>query len=244
MADTEIEIRVLSTADEMAGVGAMFQQVWGSVTPLVETELLCAIAHSGGYVIGAYDAHSIVGASFGFLGRYRGAESLHSHVTGILPGVQHSGLGRAIKEHQRTWAVERGIPWITWTFDPLVRRNAWFNIEVLHAHIAEYLVNFYGRMSDSINGDDESDRLLVAWSTNTSTGTSTGTSTVPADPADGSRTIDIATPEYIVRLRRTDIAEATEWRFRVRAQLGDALDAGGIVTGFTRDGDYQVSMPD
>jgi predicted GNAT superfamily acetyltransferase len=235
MADTEIEIRVLSTADEMAGVGAMFQQVWGSVTPLVETELLCAIAHSGGYVIGAYDAHSIVGASFGFLGRYEGAESLHSHVTGILPGVQHSGLGRAIKEHQRTWAVERDIPWITWTFDPLVRRNAWFNIEVLHAHIAEYLVNFYGRMSDSINGDDESDRLLVAWSTDPAAS--------PPTPTAGARTIDVATPEDIVRLRRTDIADATEWRARVRDELGGALSAGGIVTGFTRDGDYQVAVP-
>jgi predicted GNAT superfamily acetyltransferase len=239
MADTEIEIRVLSTADEMAGVGAMFQQVWGSVTPLVETELLCAIAHSGGYVIGAYDAHSIVGASFGFLGRYEGAESLHSHVTGILPGVQHSGLGRAIKEHQRAWAVERDIPWITWTFDPLVRRNAWFNIEVLHAHIAEYLVNFYGRMSDSINGDDESDRLLVAWSTDPSP----ATSTAPLEPAADARTVEIATPDDIVRLRRTDITEATEWRTRVRDQLGGALDAGGIVTGFTRDGDYQVALP-
>ncbi|NEP08647.1 MAG: GNAT family N-acetyltransferase, partial [Okeania sp. SIO4D6] len=47
-------------------------------------------------------------------------------MTGILPGVQHSGVGRAMKQHQRDWAIERGIPWITWTFDPLVRRNAWF----------------------------------------------------------------------------------------------------------------------
>ena len=52
MGDSEIVIRLLETADEMSAVGTMFQQVWGSVTPLVETELLCAIAHSGGYVIG------------------------------------------------------------------------------------------------------------------------------------------------------------------------------------------------
>jgi len=235
MADPEIEIRLLETAEEMAGVGAMFQQVWGSMTPLVETELLCAIAHSGGYVIGAYDAHSIVGASFGFLGRYGGSESLHSHVTGILPGVQHSGIGRAIKEHQRAWAAERAIPWITWTFDPLVRRNAWFNIEVLHAHIAEYLVNFYGRMSDSINGEDESDRLLVAWPTDSSV-------MPPAPPPDAATTV-VATPDDIVRLRRTDMVAATEWRQRVRRELGDALAAGGIVTGFTRDGDYLVAVP-
>ncbi|MAT06945.1 MAG: GNAT family N-acetyltransferase [Acidimicrobiaceae bacterium] len=234
MGDSEIVIRLLETADEMSAVGTMFQQVWGSVTPLVETELLCAIAHSGGYVIGAFDGPNIVGASFGFLGRHDGHEALHSHVTGILPGVQHTGVGRSIKEHQRAWAAERGIPWITWTFDPLVRRNAWFNIEVLGATVAEYLENFYGRMGDAINGDDDSDRLLVAWPTDPDAGRPT--------PPPGSRIIEIATPDDIVRLRRTDIGGATEWRRRVRTELGTAIDAGGVVTGFTRDGAYQVAV--
>jgi predicted GNAT superfamily acetyltransferase len=235
MSDSEVEIRVLTTADEMAAVGTVFQQVWGTVTPLVETELLCAIAHSGGYVIGAYDAHNLIGASFGFLGRYDGDEALHSHVTGILPGVQHTGVGRSIKLHQREWAAERQIPWITWTFDPLVRRNAWFNIEVIGAHIAEYLRNFYGVMTDSINGTDESDRLLVAWPTD-------ATVTAPAAPADAT-VIEIATPDDIVKLRRTDPAEADAWRAQVRDQLGGALARGGIVTGFTRDGAYRVAEP-
>ena len=235
MGDSEIEIRLLESADEMAGVSTMFQQVWGSVTPLVETELLCAIAHSGGYVIGAFDASSIVGASFGFLGRHRGEEALHSHVTGILPGVQHTGVGRAIKEHQREWAVERGIRWITWTFDPLVRRNAWFNIEVLQADVADYLENFYGSMGDAINGNDESDRLLIAWPTDPSAQRRTA--------PDGATRIEIATPDDIVRLRRTDPAEASGWRRRVRAEFGEALAAGGVVTGFTRQGSYQLAVP-
>ena len=236
MSDSEIEIRVLTSADEMAAVGTVFQQVWGSVTPLVETGLLCAIAHSGGYVIGAYDAHNIIGASFGFLGRYDGDEALHSHVTGILPGVQHTGVGRAIKLHQRAWAAARGIPWITWTFDPLVRRNAYFNIEVLGAHVAEYLVNFYGVMTDSINGIDESDRLLVAWPTDDSVDA--------PDAPTGTSVIEIATPDDIIKLRRTDPQAADEWRARVRSELGGALDRGGVVTGFTRAGAYQVAVPD
>ena len=149
----------------MAPIVTMFQQVWGSVIPLVGVELLRAIGHAGGYVAGAFDSGHIVGASFGFLARFEGEEALHSHVTGILPGVQHSGVGRAMKNHQRSWAAEQGLKWVTWTFDPLVRRNAWFNIEVLRAHVAEYLVDFYGPMTDSINAHDESDRLLVAWPT-------------------------------------------------------------------------------
>ena len=70
-----------------------------------------------------------------------------------------------MKLHQRAWAADHGLAWVTWTFDPLVRRNAWFNIGVLGAEVHEYLVDFYGPIDDSINAGDESDRLLVAWPT-------------------------------------------------------------------------------
>jgi predicted GNAT superfamily acetyltransferase len=227
---SHLEIRTLTTAPEMTPLCTVFQQVWGSVTPLVEVELLAAIAHSGGYVVGAYEAGNIIGASFGFLAQHRGEAALHSHVTGILPGVQLSGVGRAMKNHQRQWAREAGLRWVTWTFDPLVRRNAWFNIEVLHAQIAEYLPNFYGPLDDAINTRDESDRLLVAWPTSTEI-ESQGNPTEP-------QTQQVATPEDVVVLRRTNPGEAVRWRLQVREQLGGHLAAGGEVVGFTRDGYY------
>jgi predicted GNAT superfamily acetyltransferase len=236
MSEGSLDIRTLDSAEEMGTIVTVFQQVWGSVTPIVGVELLRAIAHGGGYVAGAFESGNIVGASFGFLARHHGEEALHSHVTGILPGVQHSGVGRAMKLHQRDWAADRGIPWITWTFDPLVRRNAWFNISVLGAQIAEYLVNFYGPMSDSINSHDESDRLVVAWPT-------AADAPGPTAP-DGARLIRVATPEDIVVLRRTDPAEAGEWRRRVRSELAPLLDGSGVVTDFTRDGEYVVAVTD
>ena len=231
--ESEIEIRILDQADEMVAVSTVFQQVWGAVTPLVDAHLLRAIAHSGGYVVGAYDGGHIVGASFGFLGRYQGDLALHSHVTGILPGVQHAGIGRAMKEHQRSWAAGHDVPWITWTFDPLVRRNAWFNIEVLGARIAEYLVDYYGTMNDSINGNGESDRLLVAWPSDASV--------TPPTTMSGADTVLAPTPDDIVKLRRTDPAEADAWRLRLRERLEPAMSRG-VVTGFTREGDYVVTV--
>lgn len=235
MTEATIEIRTLETATEMATIVTILQQVWGTTTPIVNVELLRAIEHSGGYVAAAYESGRIIGASFGFLGRHGRDLALHSHVTGILPGVQHGGVGRAMKTHQRDWASARDIPWITWTFDPLVRRNAWFNIEVLGAHVAEYLVQFYGPMTDSINAQDESDRLLVAWPTSDDVAP-------PVAPA-GATTIEIPTPDDIVVLRRTDPGHALEWRHRLRSELGDRLAAGAVVTGFTRDGDYLLAVP-
>jgi predicted GNAT superfamily acetyltransferase len=117
-----------------------------------------------------------------------------------------------------------------------VRRNAWFNIEVLGAQVAEYLVNFYGPMTDSINAHDESDRLMVAWPTDPE-------APRPTPPA-GSTTIEVDTPEDVVVLRRVDPAEALEWRRRVRKELGERLDAGATVTGFTRDGKYVLHAAD
>lgn len=233
MTEQPLEIRLLETAAEMAPIVATFQQVWGSVIPLVGVELLRAIGHSGGYVAGAFDSDRIIGASVGFLARHEGEDALHSHVTGILPGVTGSGVGRAMKNHQRAWAAEQGLKWVTWTFDPLVRRNAWFNIEVLRAHVADYLVDFYGTMTDSINSRDESDRLIVAWPTDPS---ATIVTTIP-----GGLPIEVPTPEDIVVLRRTDPAAARDWRLRLREELGDRMQGGAIVTGFTRAGAYIVN---
>jgi predicted GNAT superfamily acetyltransferase len=242
--DGDIEIRTLSTADEMHDVVDVFQQVWGSSTELVRLELLVAIAHAGGYVSAAYDVTrgdqqhgSILGASFGILARHHGQPALHSHVTGLLAGVRHSGLGRQMKLHQRSWAQERGIDWIVWTFDPLVRRNAWFNIAVLGAMVHEYLPSFYGTMTDTINANDESDRLLMAWDVHADP---------PASPRDGTGITGarlIPTPDDIVSLRRTDPQAVARWRTSTRHALTEALGEGLQVVGFTRDGEYVIGTP-
>jgi len=176
----------------------------------------------------------MVGASVGFLADHHGEWALHSHVTGVADPLRHSGIGRALKLHQRVWAAERGLDWITWTFDPLVRRNAWFNIAILGADVDEYLPSFYGTMSDAINVGDESDRLLMAWAV---------TAPVPVTPRDGSdigTSLLVPTPADIVELRRTDPSAVGRWRVETREALSGALEAGRRVLGFTREGAYVI----
>ncbi|MGW7415238.1 GNAT family N-acetyltransferase [Streptomyces sp. NPDC054863] len=234
------EVRELHELSELEAVDALFVRIWGSApgaSPM-GVEQMRALSHAGNYVAGAYAGGELVGASVAFFAAPVG-RVLHSHVTGALGGHR---AGLALKTHQREWALARGLSRITWTYDPLVRRNAHFNLTKLGARPVEYLPCFYGAMDDAINGGDDSDRALIAWELTTPT----ATPPVPADavtalavrdgrPAVGSLdapTLLVEVPADIEGLRRTDPGAAKEWRLALREVLGGLLADGARVTGF------------
>ena len=147
----------------------------------------------------------------------------------MLPGYQGRGVGRALKAHQRTWALERGVGHITWTFDPLVARNAHFNLRVLGARAVEYLVDHYGAMADDVNRGDATDRILVSWAL----------AEPPAPtPAPEVVVASVAVPADIAALRREAPAEAATLRMAVRDELLLHLGAGLVIVGFDDERGY------
>ncbi len=231
---TTTDIRLLATSDDLAAADDLLREIWGAPEPVVSLEILTAIAHGGGYVAGAFDGRRLVGASVGFLSRYHDRPALHSHVTGLVEAHRGAGMGRRIKLHQRAWAAERDVEWITWTFDPLVRANAWFNIAVLGVDVDEYLPSFYGTMHDSINAGDDSDRLHVAWDVS---------APLLERLRDGRGVTDahlVSTPPDIVALRQTDPAAVRRWRISIRDALMAALAERSPILGFDRAGNYVI----
>ena len=212
-----VEVETAEQAEQMA---SFFKSVWGSDEDVVPFDLTLALIHVGAYAFLGYDNETLVAASFGVRGEFEGASVLHSHVT----ASSKPGAGFALKLHQREWARERGIEAITWTFDPLVRRNCVFNFEKLGAVAIEYLPNFYGSMKDDINRGDASDRLFAYWSVEDL-----------ATPEKQAQTITVELPEDIEALRRDDLPAALEWRHRVREQLEPALAGDYYVSGMTED---------
>src|SRR3984957_8390159 len=161
-----VVVRELDALDELEAMVAVFDEVWvpDDGNSSLSVDLLRALTKAGNYASGAYDLASgeLLGACVGFFGPPAHAE-LHSHIAGVRPAGLGRSVGFALKVHQRAWCLRHGVRAIVWTYDPLIRRNAYFNLVKLGALPAEYLRNFYGAMDDAINAGTETDRLLVRW---------------------------------------------------------------------------------
>ncbi|WP_235999353.1 GNAT family N-acetyltransferase [Qaidamihabitans albus] len=260
-----VRVRELTDLADLEQVYRLYDGIWhpDPKNPPVTTELLRALTKGGNYVAGAYEGNRLLGACVGFFGAPSDGV-MHSHIAGVSPVVAGRSVGFALKLHQRAWALRRGVASIGWTFDPLVGRNAYFNLTKLAAVPAEYLTNFYGGVNDGINGTDDTDRLLVRWGLGSARVAAACSGTpVPCDAeaervagavvglgrsADGlpvagtthGHTVLVAVPRDIERLRTTDPDTARRWRVAVRQVLGNLLAEGGRVTGFDRAGWYVV----
>jgi predicted GNAT superfamily acetyltransferase len=251
-------IRELRELDDLATACELFDRIWGFEDGALSIlrEIMRGYAYEGNYVAGAFLGSTLVGASVGHFGPPH-SRALLSYVTGAV----EPRAGLELKRHQRRWAMDRGIERIIWTFDPLVRRNAHFNLAKLRAHAEAYLENHYGRMPDAINGQDQSDRIRVVWHITEPDVTEAAeldrpiSIKVPADtqrllvvrPDGGpeicvtdSETILLEVPPDIEGIRRVGSDLATRWRRAVRDTLGKLVAEGGTVLGFHDKASYVV----
>ncbi|MEV4775420.1 GNAT family N-acetyltransferase [Microbacterium sp. LTA6] len=258
--DAGVDVRLLSTVGEFTEVADLFKRIWasdGSQLP-VNVETLRALSKSGSYVGGAYDGDELVGACFGFFAA-PGRRALHSHIAGVSARMRGRSVGFALKAHQRSWAIDNELDEISWTFDPLISRNAYFNLVKLSATPVAYHQNFYGQMSDALNGGDDTDRMLVTWYVRdprvaaacrgeVATGeVPVGEDLLTVDDHLGplrhetsAQLVRVSLPRDIEQLRNTDPDRATQWRLALRDTLGALLDQGASVVGFDRTGTYTL----
>lgn len=261
-----VSIRELAGLDDLDAVCQLFHSIWrpDPANPPATTELLRALTKAGNYLAGAYDGDRLVGACLGFFGA-PADETLHSHIAGVTSDLRGRGVGFALKLHQRAWALSRGVWNITWTFDPLVSRNAYVNLVKLAASVVEYLPNHYGRTLGDIDGSDETDRLLVRWAltdpavvracagtptsgaanavadADTAVALSTSPEGEPMVEPTTATTRLVEVPRDIEAMRLADPDRARRWRLALRQVLRELLDDGGRVTRFDHAGRYVVA---
>jgi predicted GNAT superfamily acetyltransferase len=169
MIKPEIEIREVWEVDELAECVALQRAIFA----LPEIEIspvrhFVVTTRAGGFTLGAFVENKLVGFVLSVPAFLGNDKFFYSHMTAVEPAFQSYGIGARLKWAQREKALEKGVGFIKWTFQPVQARNAFFNLEKLGAVVREYQPNFYGTDYSTAHEQDgkhglDSDRLFAEW---------------------------------------------------------------------------------
>lgn len=235
----EIEIRECTTLEELAACVELQREVFA----LPEIEIspvrhFVVTRNAGGFSLGAFADGDLVGFVLSVPAFLRGEKAFYSHMTAVRQDFQGSGIGAKLKWAQRAKALELGVRFIKWTFEPVKARNAFFNLEKLGAIVTEYHENFYG--TDYSTAPDAkiglaSDRLFAEWHLE---------SEKVVRLADGDAFVDDAAPAALIvvpanwsELVKNDAEAALAEQLRIREEFQTAFAVGMVGRGFVRDDD-------
>src|SRR5829696_4686165 len=166
----ETTIRECTTIEEFDRCVALQREAFG----LPDLELsprrhLIVSRQAGGWTLGAFVADRMVGFVHHLAG-VRGSNEIfgYSHVMAVAKDYQNKGVGARLKWAQRERALAEGRKFLKWTWDPMMARNAHFNLNRLGATVDTYADKFYGvdyNSDPSLDKKPElpSDRLMATW---------------------------------------------------------------------------------
>jgi len=234
----ETTIRECTTIEEFDGCVALQREAFG----LPELELsprrhLIVSRQAGGWTLGAFVADRMVGFVH-HLAAVRGDEVFgYSHMMAVAKDYQNKGVGLRLKWAQRERAMNEGRSFIKWTWDPMMARNAHFNLNRLGAVVETYAENFYGTdyhtdasLTEKI--DLPSDRLMATWNLGSERVTTLANGI--ASPVDARPVASVAIPAEWTALVKRDPGRARDEQGRVRDEFKKAFEQRLICAGFER----------
>ena len=248
-----VHIRPLATVEDGRACVELQRHVWGwEQADVVRATLLHVVEYVGGLAAGAFDKHcALLGFVFGISGVRDGQLAHWSHMLGVRESARNMGVGRMLKEYQRTALAALGITKIYWSFDPLMAKNAYFNINRLGAKVVEYVPDMYGTTDSPLHYGLATDRLVVCLET---TDRPTAPHLLPAHDrlpiltafprlSDVTMSIGDRNPERALIEIPADVLEvidrspatAQTWRLAVRDHFQWALSRGYQIAGVQTD---------
>jgi predicted GNAT superfamily acetyltransferase len=240
MKNNEIEIREVTTVEELAECVALQKEVFASpdleISPVRH---LIVTRYAGGWTLGAFAAGNLVGFVLS-VPMFRGTErAFYSHMTAVKREFQNYGIGARLKWAQRARALREGVNYIKWTYQPVQARNAFFNLERLGAIIREYKPNFYGTdYSTSAEQNEiiglDSDRLFADWHLDAPKVVALAKGEKFTETGKVARTIEIMNDWN--NLVAANPAEAIAEQARIKEEFQKAFAGGLICKGFERSG--------
>ena len=254
-------IRMLSSLEDYEQAVNLQDETWGAgFSDRVPAAILRVGQKVGGVSAGAFDGNgTLVGFVFGLTGVRDGKLVHWSDMLAVRESARGHRLGERLKIFQRDVVRAIGVEKMLWTFDPLVARNAHFNLNRLHASIAEYVPNFYGSNTGSpLHGNLPTDRCVAEWmfapkTDSSARGTTVNGSDMPfvttvAD-AQGVRSVPsfvdaqcvhVPIPSDIEPILKSNQQTALAWRLATRAAMMHYLTRGYRVSAFRRAVDGEL----
>ena len=164
---TDVRIRPLASLKDCNDCVELQREVWGfEQEEIVPASLLHVVDYVGGIAAGAFDGDgTLLGFVFGITGVHDGQLAHWSHMLGVRESARNMGVGRMLKAHQRRALAELRVAHIFWTFDPLMAKNAYFNLNRLGAEVLEYVPDMYGATASPLHLGLPTDRLVVSLTT-------------------------------------------------------------------------------
>ena len=232
------QIRDCVTLEDFADCLNMQRDVWQfsdlDITPL---RSFVITRNSGGFTLGAFAEND--GRLLGFAHALAAFDEqrqpfFYSHMLAVAPHLQNSGIGLQLKFAQRQRAVERCVPLMVWTFDPLQSRNSYLNIVKLGAVVRKYKVNYYGNQSTSaLHRGLDTDRLLAEWWVDSPRVRAIAESSGKVE-TQATASASVAVPFEIEQIKARSLDEARAWQLKIRAEFEQHLAAGLYCADFVR----------
>jgi predicted GNAT superfamily acetyltransferase len=235
----EITVRECTTIEEFDGCVHLQREAFG----LPDLELsprrhLIVSRAAGGWTLGAFAAERMVGFVH-HLAAVRANNEIfgYSHVMAVAKDYQNKGVGARLKWAQRERALGEGRKLIKWTWDPMMARNAHFNLNRLGVIVDTYSDNFYGldyNLEQALGLP--SDRLSATWLLDSERVRALASGSAAA--LDAAPAATVAIPAEWTALVRQDPQRARDEQARVRAEFKKAFDQQLICAGFERGEQY------
>lgn len=159
-------VREPATPKEHRELMDLEREIWDTdYTETFPYHITIPLLDIGGIVLGVYEEESgrPVGMVVMMPGFRDGKVFYYSHMLGLLREYRGKGIGKKLKEIQRRRALLKGIDLIEWTYEPLLSRNAWFNLVKMGVVVRRYKVNYYGITHFEYSRGIETDRFVVEW---------------------------------------------------------------------------------
>jgi predicted GNAT superfamily acetyltransferase len=240
-----VELRPLRSLEDCDAILEVMIATWGD-HQTIPREMIRALGESGNVPYGAVAGQELIGYVLGWAGvdPHEGLH-LHSHMLATLPDRRHRGVGYALKLAQRAQGLEQGISVARWTFDPLVARNAYFNLHKLGAVADRFERNFYGEMTDALNRGERSDRFVIRWDLEREPEPRVFDVDAPEVideewnfvglPPEAERGVLVRVPADLLELRERNPELAARCRDAVADAIEAGMAAGLVAVGFHRD---------